>query len=106
MQGSTAPRPRAAAAAVPAQHGPALAATGDAARRRESPALPSPRSAPGLAPSLPPELMPGARAGVLPRLRPRSPAQPDSVEFTAACPACGQDCAWSEEREDTRCVRS
>jgi uncharacterized protein YbaR (Trm112 family) len=28
--------------------------------------------------------------------------QPDRVVFTAACPACGQDCVWSEEREDTR----
>jgi hypothetical protein len=28
--------------------------------------------------------------------------QPDVVTFTAACPGCGQDAAWTNEREDTR----
>ena len=37
----------------------------------------------------------------LPAVRARS-AQPDAVVFTASCPACGADCEWSEQREDTR----
>jgi hypothetical protein len=29
----------------------------------------------------------------------------ETVPFTAACPACGNDCEWVEHREDTRmCV--
>ncbi len=27
---------------------------------------------------------------------------PDVVSFTAHCPACGADCTWIEERDDTR----
>jgi hypothetical protein len=26
----------------------------------------------------------------------------DAIEFTATCPACGQDVPWIEEREETR----
>jgi len=78
---------------------------------RDLPALPGPRAAltpaaaqPVMQPVmqsavLPAALLPGARSG---GLRTRTPAQPDVVVFTAACPACGQDCTWSEEREDTR----
>ena len=29
-------------------------------------------------------------------------AQPDAVVFTAPCPACGADCDWTEQRDDTR----
>ena len=36
----------------------------------------------------------------LPRLRAVAPV--DVVEFTAACPACGEDIGWIEEREETR----
>jgi hypothetical protein len=36
----------------------------------------------------------------LPRLRGVAPV--DVVEFTAACPACGEDIGWIEEREETR----
>lgn len=28
--------------------------------------------------------------------------EPDRVDFLAACPACGSDCRWSEERDDTK----
>jgi hypothetical protein len=112
VQGSSARRPRAGAAAVPGQHRPGRAVPEGARREvpppdgdralaapREIPALPVPRSALAPAAPLPAELLPGARAG---GLRTRTPVQPDTVVFTAACPACGQDCVWSEEREDTR----
>ncbi len=26
----------------------------------------------------------------------------DVVEFVAGCPACGADCGWAEQRDDTR----
>jgi hypothetical protein len=32
----------------------------------------------------------------------RGSASIDVVAFTAACPACGQDVEWIEEREETR----
>lgn len=112
MQGSPPRRPRAGAGPVPGQHTPAQGlpdgAFGDGrlhegersgTATRELPALPGPRAALAVAAPLPAELVPGARAG---GLRTRTPAQPDSVVFTAACPACGQDCVWSEAREDTR----
>jgi len=51
------------------------------------PSLPAPR------PEARPYGLPGARARV---------AQPDAVVFTAPCPACGADCDWTEQREDTR----
>jgi hypothetical protein len=89
VQGSPPRRPLAASGSVPAQHVPGEAP-------REAPALPGPRPAPA---ALPPELVPGVRPG---GLRNRAPVQPDRVVFTAACPACGQDCVWNEEREDTR----
>ena len=38
----------------------------------------------------------------LARGRLRSAVALDVVTFTAACPACGQDAEWTEEREDTR----
>jgi hypothetical protein len=102
VQESPPRRPRAGAGPVPVQHAPAQAlpeGERPGTATREIPALPGPRAA--LAPTapLPVELLPGARAG---GLRTRTPAQPDVVVFTAACPACGQDCVWSEEREDTR----
>ena len=112
MQGSSARRPRAGAAAVPGQHRPGRALPEGA--RRDAvlpdgerpgtapcaiPALPGPRAALAPAAPLPPELLPGARPG---GPRTRTPVQPDPVVFTAACPACGQDCVWSEERDDTR----
>ena len=112
MQGSPPRRPRAGAGSVPGQHAPAQALPegavadgrlpeGDIARTttRELPAVPGPRAALASAAPLPRELLPGARSG---GLRTRTPAQPDTVVFTAACPACGEDCVWSEEREDTR----
>jgi hypothetical protein len=92
VQGSPPRRPRTASGSVPAQHVPAEVP-------REAPAVPGPRAALAPAAPLPPQLVPGARPG---GLRTRTPVQPDSVVFTAACPACGQDCVWSEEREDTR----
>ena len=52
--------------------------------------LPAPRQDPGAV----------GRPGV-PLLRARA-AQPDAVVFTAPCPACGADCDWTEQREDTR----
>ncbi len=36
------------------------------------------------------------------RTRPRGTPVQDSVVFTAACPACGEDCEWAERRDDTR----
>jgi hypothetical protein len=94
VQGS--PPRRAAAAPVPSQHGPAGTAQGP----QDAPLPPGPRVAPGAGgPLLPPELLPGARAVTL---RTRHAPRPDVVVFTAACPACGEDCTWSEEREDTR----
>jgi hypothetical protein len=53
----------------------------------ERPSLPAPR------PDSRPVGLPGARTRV---------AQPDAVVFTAPCPACGADCDWTEQREDTR----
>jgi len=42
---------------------------------------------------------------VLARARGRAESALDVVRFTAACPACGADCEWRQERQDTR-VRS
>jgi hypothetical protein len=53
----------------------------------ERPTLPAPRL------DARPYGLPGARSRV---------AQLDAVVFTAACPACGADCDWTEQREDTR----
>ncbi|MDQ1294939.1 MAG: hypothetical protein QG608_2824 [Actinomycetota bacterium] len=38
----------------------------------------------------------------LPQRRARGLPDPDVVTFVAACPACGRDCEWTEERRDTR----
>jgi hypothetical protein len=78
---------------VPVQQTPAGADAGTedgvTAERRVVPApRPEPRSEPG------------GRYG-LPGVRTRI-AQPDAVVFTAPCPACGADCDWTEQREDTR----
>ena len=101
MQGS--PPRRAATAPVPGQHAPVAAVPepddGSAPATREVRALPGPRTARGIAGPLPAELLPGAR---VPTLRTRQVPRPDVVVFTAACPACGHDCVWSEERDDTR----
>jgi hypothetical protein len=42
---------------------------------------------------------------VLARARARTPIALDVVTFTAACPGCGQDCEWVQERQDTK-IRS
>jgi hypothetical protein len=39
---------------------------------------------------------------VLARARLRATMPLDVVRFTAACPSCGQDCEWTQERQDTR----
>jgi hypothetical protein len=41
----------------------------------------------------------------LARARMRAVIPLDAVTFVAACPACGADCEWTQEREETR-VRS
>jgi hypothetical protein len=38
----------------------------------------------------------------LARARLRGVPAPDVVVFVAACPGCGRDVEWHEEREDTR----
>lgn len=98
MQGSPPRPPRAGATDVPSQHTATEPDDRAAAPPPPAgvPALPGPRPAPG---AMPAHFLAGARAGAL---RSRPPARPDTVVFTAACPACGQDCLWSEEREDTR----
>ncbi len=40
----------------------------------------------------------------LSRLRATQPVE--AVSFTAPCPACGDNCEWAEEREDTRLLIS
>jgi hypothetical protein len=113
VQGSRPRHPRAGRAAVPPLvDAPAPAPDVDSGAPGtvlDVPALPAPRPAPLVPaatvrpalpahpPALPSQFVPGIRAG----LRSRPPA-PDTVVFTAACPACGEDCVWSEEREDTR----
>jgi len=108
VQGSRPRHPRAGGAAVPPPtDAPPQAPDVDSAAPRavrEVAALPAPRPAsptrpalPAQLPALPSQFVPGARAGLRSR-----PAAPDTVLFTAACPACGEDCVWSEEREDTR----
>ena len=67
----------------PDSHGPARAPIA-----AERPSVPAPRHAPAARYS-----PAAARARV---------AQPDAVVFTAPCPACGADCDWTEQREDTR----
>jgi hypothetical protein len=40
----------------------------------------------------------------LARARLRGMPVPDVVEFVAACPGCGRDAQWREDRVDTRLV--
>lgn len=63
----------------------------------------APVQAPGQRHSLPTPRQDSGTAGraAVPLLRARA-AQPDAVVFTAPCPACGADCDWTEQREDTR----
>jgi hypothetical protein len=67
--------------------------------------VPGPRTAPEDAPLAegPPD-SPLART-LRARARTRAAMPLDVVRFVAACPACGQDCEWLQERRDTR-VRS
>jgi hypothetical protein len=72
-----------------------VAATQDgpgAATASDRHTVPAPRPAPASDPTTRYPL-PGVRARI---------AQPDAVVFTAPCPACGADCDWTEQREDTR----
>jgi len=39
---------------------------------------------------------------VLARARLRAVMPLDTVTFVAACPACGRDCDWTQERQETR----
>jgi len=65
------------------------------------PALPAlPAAAPAVAPGAA-ERTEAARA-VLSRARLRGVPVNDVVVFVAACPGCGRDAQWQEEREDTR----
>ena len=45
---------------------------------------------------------PATTRTVMGRARIRATTSGDFVSFVAACPACGADCLWTEEREDTR----
>jgi hypothetical protein len=94
VQGFPPPRPRPLGPSplVPVQQTPpgADGARTEAAPAHERPTVPAPR----------PEPADAARPG-LPIVRSRA-AQPDAVVFTAPCPACGADCDWTEQREDTR----
>ena len=62
--------------------------------------------APDLGPGVPPPWFSAAlladAAAQLTRGRLRTAVALDAVTFTAACPACGDDAEWTEEREDTR----
>jgi hypothetical protein len=42
---------------------------------------------------------------MLDRARMRSGLPVDMITFVAPCPGCGQDCDWTQSRDDTR-VRS
>jgi len=53
----------------------------------------------------PPELDTPLARMALARARLRAAVALDAVTFVAACPACGQDCEWLQERQDTK-VRS
>jgi len=72
-----------------------------------APAIPGPRR-PGTPQAVPAVAPPsGLRPGTLARLvlargRSRAAVALDVVDFVAACPACGRDCTWLSEREDTR----
>ena len=85
------PPAQAALAALPPQSGAGAPEETAGVQPAAPPAVPAPRH----------ELPGGGSPGFLPRARQR-PTLPDSVVFTAPCPACGADARWSEEREDTR----
>ena len=36
------------------------------------------------------------------RAKMRGPVPVDVITFRAGCPACGRDCEWIQQREDTR----
>ncbi len=61
-----------------------------------APAFPQQRTRPLEGPWSPPDHLQLA----MDRLRNAAPV--DTVDFVSACPACGQDTTWREEREDTR----
>jgi hypothetical protein len=81
------PTPLTPSPLVPMQQTPPGAEELSPADAPERPILPAPR------PDARPYGLPGSRTRV---------AQPDAIVFTAACPACGADCDWTEQREDTR----
>jgi hypothetical protein len=81
------PTPLTPSPLVPLQQTPPGAEDLSATDAPERPALPAPRA------DMRPYGLPGARTRV---------AQADAVVFTAPCPACGYDCDWTEQREDTR----
>jgi hypothetical protein len=92
MQAFPPPRPLTPSPLVPLQQTPpgANGAPVDPAVLRDRRGVPAPR----------PEPAASGRPG-LPVVWSRT-AQPDAVVFTAPCPACGADCDWTEQREDTR----
>jgi hypothetical protein len=94
MQGFPPPRPRPLGPSplVPVQQTPpgADGASAEVAPARERPGVPAPRPEPADSP----------RAG--PAMVRSRATQQDAVVFTAPCPACGADCDWTEQREDTR----
>jgi hypothetical protein len=81
------PMPMTPSPLVPAQQTPPGADAASRGAAPERPTLPAPR------PEARPYGLPGGRTRI---------AQPDAVVFTAPCPACGADCDWTEQREDTR----
>jgi hypothetical protein len=90
-QGGSAPGEETTALPPGPAPSPAVAAPTVPAPTVPAPTVPAPRH----------ELPGGGSPGFLPRARQR-PTLPDTVVFTAPCPACGADARWSEEREDTR----
>ena len=93
------PRPSAALPAPEGTGSSPATATAPATTTGTAPAegaglIPSPRNAP--VGGWQPRVVPPARN------RTRAALPLDAVVFTAACPACGNDCEWSEQREDTR----
>ena len=86
----TVPQPTAVPAVIP---GPLTPGTGSVSGSSATEPLPSPSPRRGIA-AISTRLLLG------PRLR--SATAMDVVQFVAACPACGSDCDWLQEREDTR----
>ena len=69
------------------------------AQARAEQTVPAPRTRPTPA-WTPPDYL----ALALSRLRAAQPVE--AVTFTAACPSCGEECEWTNEREDTRLLVS